>query len=333
MTKLLKQSLKLAALSVALALPSASAYAAGNTIDIPREPWSFAGPFGQFDRAQLQRGFQVYQNVCASCHSINRLRFRNLAEEGGPQFDEKAVENLAKTWPNEVTDGPNDEGEMYTRPARLSDPIPGSYANDKQARAAHNGALPPDLSLMAKARTTEYTGSVWYHPIHMLKDIVTAYQEGGPDYIHALLTGYKDKAPAYTRDEKGLLHPVKDADVGSQTVERCASVTHNLSEGKDVCQPLQDGMNYNAYFPGHQIAMMKPLSDGLLEYTKGKDGKPVVPETADQYARDVSAFLAWAADPSHDQRKQSGWLVMLYLLILTGLLYLAKKAIWKGVKH
>lgn len=306
--------------------------AAGDGIPIDRQDWSFSGPFGQFDRGQLQRGFQVYQNVCAACHSINRLHFRNLAEEGGPQFPEDAVKALAKAWPNEVADGPNDDGEMFTRPAGLADNIPGPYANDKQARAAQNGALPPDLSLIARARTTSYTGSWWGHPFHMLKDIVTAYEEGGADYLYALLTGYKDEAPAYMRDDKGHLVPVKDPDsVAEDKVERCASISHT-NDGKDVCVKMQEGMNYNAAFPGHQIAMMSPLGDGLIDYKKNEAGEPVAPETTEQYARDVTAFLSWAADPSHDQRKQTGWLVMLYLLIATALLYAAKKAVWKGVK-
>lgn len=325
---------------LATAIASAPVNAAGGGIDIDRQDWSFSGPMGQFDRAQLQRGFQVYKEVCSGCHSINRVRFRNLVEKGGPEFPEEAVKQLAAEWDYQVDAGPNDDGELvnddgelFTRAPLLSDAIPGPYKNDKQAQAAQNGALPPDLSLIAKARTTAYTGSVWYHPIHMLKDIVTAYQEGGPDYLYALLTGYPGNASAYKRDGAGKLVLVKEADVGATTVERCATVTHVQGEGKnDVCTPMQPGMNYNAAFEGHQIAMAPPLSDEGVDYKEDEAGKPVAPLTTDQYARDVTAFLAWAADPSHDQRKRMGWMVMLYLLITTVLLYFAKKAIWKRAK-
>lgn len=335
MIETLKRPAFFAALASASLIFAAPASAAGGGVEIPRQDWSFSGPFGQFDRAQLQRGFQVYQNVCAACHSIDRVRFRNLAEPGGPAFPEESVKALAAEWPNEVEAGPNDDGEMFTRPALLSDAIPGPYKNAKQAQAAQGGAYPPDLSLIAKARTTDYTGSVWYHPIHMLKDIVTAYQEGGPDYLYALLTGYRDEPPAFMRMESGDLKQMGEEDgAGSpgRAIERCASMTDVSGDGKDICNTMQEGMHYNTAFPGHQIKMMKPLSDGLVTYNKGEDGKPLVPETTEQYARDVVAFLAWAADPSHDQRKRAGWLVMLYLLIATVLLYFAKKAIWKDRK-
>lgn len=326
---------------LATAIASAPVKAAGGGIHIDRQHWSFSGPFGQFDRAQLQRGFQIYKGVCAGCHSINRVRFRNLVEKGGPQFPEEDVKKLAAEWDFQVDAGPNDDGELvnddgelFTRAPLLSDAIPGPYKNKLQAAAANGGAVPPDLSLIAKARTTDYTGSVWYHPIHMLKDIATAYQEGGPDYLYALLTGYRSKAPAYKRDDAGRLVAVKEDDVGSDPVERCVAVTHAHGDGKkDVCTPMQAGMNYNEAFAGHQIAMARPLSDDSVDYKEDASGKPVAPMTTDQYARDVTAFLAWAADPSHDQRKRMGWMVMLYLLITTVLLYFAKKAIWKRAKH
>lgn len=325
------------ATAVALVIATAPAHAAGGGIHIDRQDWSFSGPFGVFDKGQLQRGFQVYKEVCSGCHAINRIRFRNLVEEGGPGFPEADVKAFAEAWDFQVDAGPNDDGEivdddgeLLTRAPLLSDAIPGPFRNEKQARAAQNGALPPDLSLIARARTTAYTGSIWYHPIHMAKDIVTAYQEGGVDYLYALLTGYRDAAPAYKRDDNDRLVAVDESEASADGVERCASVSH--SEKKDICNTMQDGMNYNAAFEGHQIAMAPPLSDGVVTYKKDAAGKPVVPETKEQYARDVSAFLAWAADPSHDQRKRTGWLVMLYLLITTVLLYFAKKAIWKSAK-
>ncbi len=326
---------------LATAVATLPAVAGGEGIHIDRQDWSFSGPLGQFDQGQLQRGFQVYKEVCKGCHSLNRVRFRNLVEKGGPAFPEQDIEEMAADWDHQIDAGPNEEGELldddgefFTRPPLLSDAIPGPYKNDLQARAANGGALPPDLSLIAKARTTDYTGSVWYHPIHMLKDIATAYQEGGADYIYALLTGYREQAPAYMPDDKGKLVAVTDAAEAGDSVEYCASVTHAYGEGKkDVCNKLPDSMNYNVAFPGHQIAMAAPLSDDVLDYRTDASGKPVVAQTTEQYARDVAAFLSWAADPSHDERKSMGWLVMLYLLITTVLLYFAKKSIWKRAKH
>jgi cytochrome c1 len=284
---------KLIALSAAgligLAAGSAGALAAeAQHHTIERQAWSFSGFKGQFDKAQLQRGFAVYQTVCSNCHGLSRVRFRNLAEPGGPQFPEEAVKALAEAWPNQIPEM-NDQGEiadkngLIKRPAKLFDPILGPYLNEKQARANQNGALPPDLSIIAKARNTHHEAKWYVHPFLMLGDIAKGYQEGGPDYLHALLTGYVD--------------PPEGVTVG-------------------------EGMYYNKAFPGNQLAMVPPLSDGVVDYTDGS------PKTVEQYSRDVTAFLAWAADPHHDQRKRIGWQVMLYLLITTALLYVGKRRIW-----
>lgn len=260
---------------------------------IERQTWSFGGFRGQFDKAQLQRGFQIYEKVCSACHGLSRVRFRNLVEPGGPQFPEAAVKELAANWPNQIPEM-NDQGEIadkngvIKRAPKLFDPILGPYLNDKQARAAQNGALPPDLSIIAKARNVHHDAPWYKHVFLMMGDILTSYQEGGPDYLHALLTGYVDPP---------------------------AGVTVN------------EGMYYNLAFPGNQLAMPPPLSDGAVEYQDGS------PQTTDQYARDVSAFLAWAADPSLDQRKRIGWQVLLYLIVTTGLLYVGKRRIWSKIKH
>lgn len=275
------------ALSAVLAVTSVSAEEAGHP-EIQRQAWSFSGFAGQFDKAQLQRGFQVYKEVCSNCHGLKYLSFRNLVQPGGPEFSEDGVKALAKSWPNQITDGPNDEGKMFERPALLSDPIRGPYHNDQEARAAQNGALPPDLSLIARARGVERNPSWWIHPFLMLGDIASAYQEGGADYVYALLTGFSDP-PANFK--------------------------------------LVDGKYYNKVFPGHQISMPPPLSDGVVAYTDG------TPSTVDHYSRDVVAFLSWAADPSLDTRKQIGWQVVLYLIVTIGLLYLGKRRIWAGIKH
>jgi ubiquinol-cytochrome c reductase cytochrome c1 subunit len=237
-----------------------------------RQSWSFAGPFGTFDTAQLQRGFQVFREVCSNCHSMNRLAFRNLAQEGGPEFSEAQVKALAAEY--KVTDGPNDEGKMFERPARPSDHWPATYPNPEAARAAL-GAVPPDMSLLAKARS--YSRGF---PMFLL-DAVIQYQEHGVDYIYALMNGYSKN----------------------------------------------DDPNWNDYFPGHHIGMAKPLSDGQVEYTDGS------PKTVQQYARDVAAFLMWTAEPSLEQRKKTGLRVMLFLILLSSLLYFTKKKIWSEVTH
>lgn len=272
--------------ALALLTWTSVAEAAGEGIHIERQAWSFSGFTGQYDRDQLQRGFQIYKDVCSACHGLKRVRFRNLAEPGGPEFPEEAVKTLAHGWPNKIVDGPDDEGKMFEREPKAFDPILGPFKNDKEARAAQNGALPPDLSLVAKARNVEYTGTWWAHPFSMLRDIATSYQEGGADYIYALLTGYHE-APA--------------------------GVT------------VAEGMSYNVAFPGHQIAMGPPLAkDNFVKY-QNETG------SLEQNARDIAAFLAWSADPTLNTRKSTGWLVMLYLLITTGLLYVGKKRIWAKV--
>lgn len=259
MRRLLAASLIATGLGLALAADPARA---AEEETPPGRDWTFEGPFGTFDRAQLQRGYQVYREVCAACHSMRLLSFRNLAEKGGPEFPTAAVKALAAEF--EIEDGPNDEGDMFTRPGIPSDRFPSPFPNEQAARAANNGALPPDLSVIAKAR------------LH------------GPDYLHALLTGYEE--------------PPAGAEI-------------------------RDGMNYNRYFPGHQIAMAQPLSDQAVEYTDG------TPQTVDQYARDVSAFLMWAAEPKLEARHRMGFNIMIYLLILTGLLYAAKRRLFADVAH
>ena len=245
-----------------------------------RMSWSFAGPFGMYDPAQLQRGFKVFKEVCAACHSANYLYFRNLAQPGGPGFTEAQAKQVASEY--QITDGPNDSGDMFQRPGRLSDHWPAPFPNDNAARAANGGALPPDFSVLAKARS--------YHVGFpgFITDAFIQYQEHGVDYIHALLTGYED-APAGVH--------------------------------------LQPGLNYNVYFPGHQIAMPKPLSDGQVDYTDGS------PQTVDQYSQDVSAFMMWVAEPHLDQRKRIGFQVMIFLIVLGGLLYFTKKKVWSNVAH
>jgi ubiquinol-cytochrome c reductase cytochrome c1 subunit len=170
-----------------LASVPASAQEATEQPTPAKQSWSFAGPFGRFDQAQLQRGYQVYREVCSNCHSMKFMAFRNLADAGGPSFSESQVKALAATF--KVQDGPNDAGDMFERPGRPSDPFPSPFPNEQAARAANGGALPPDMSVLAKARDIEF-GGLWF-----MVQPFSQYSEQGVDYIHALLNGYHDKAP------------------------------------------------------------------------------------------------------------------------------------------
>jgi ubiquinol-cytochrome c reductase cytochrome c1 subunit len=277
-----RRSTVLAVAIAGLLAPLAAAPAAAQEADAPpRLHWSFHGPFGTYDTAQLQRGFKVYREVCSNCHGLKLLAFRNLADPGGPDFTEAQAATIASGF--QVTDGPNDKGEMFQRPGKIADRFPPPFPNDQAARAALGGGLPPDMSVLAKARGYE-AGFPWF-----IVDAFTQYQEDGPDYIHALMVGYEDPPPA--------------------------GVT------------LAPGAQYNKYFPGHAIAMPKPLSDGQVEYTDG------TPATVDQYGKDVAAFLMWAAEPKLDERKRLGFQVFVFLIVLTGLLYFTKKRVWHDVHH
>ena len=170
--------------SLALAGAALPTYAAdddgGEAHAIERQDWSFGGFTGQYDKAQLQRGFQVYQQVCTACHGLKRVRFRNLAEPGGPEFPEAAVKALAASWPYQISGELDDQGNPIDRLPGLADPIIGPYKNDKQARAAQNGALPPDLSLIAKARSVE-SHAPWYSQwFYMLRDMAPAIRRAAP---------------------------------------------------------------------------------------------------------------------------------------------------------
>ena len=241
----------------------------------PRQKWSFSGPFGHYDKGQLQRGFKVYKEVCAVCHGLKYVAFRNLTALG---YSEGQVKAIAAEY--KVQDGPNDQGEMFEREGRPADYFPTPWKNENAARAQYNG-VPPDFSVLAKARGYE-RGFPWF-----IFDIFTQFQEHGVDYIHALMVGYKEKPPA--------------------------GVT------------LPTGTFYNEYFPGHALAMPPPLSDKRVEYTDGS------PATTDQYAKDVAAFMMWAAEPHMEERKRIGFQVMIFLIVFAGLLYFTKKRVWHAV--
>ena len=255
MTKIVKPLLFIFFLAFFLPSSNYPTYASTLQEAPPKRNWSFNGIFGTFDHGSAQRGLQVYLEVCSSCHSLKLVAYRHLKGIG---LNEIQIKEIASEF--EVTDGPNDEGEMFERPAKPSDRFVSPYPNDNAARASNNGAMPPDLSLMVKAR------------------------KGGANYLHALLTGYKEEPP----------NGVK----------------------------LGDGMYYNDYYPGNQIAMSSPLEDDAVEYADGTEA------TLEQLATDLSTFLAWTAEPELEERKKMGIKVLLFLLVLTGLLYALKRQIW-----
>lgn len=245
--------------------------------------FSFEGPFGTFDRAQLQRGYLVYQEVCSACHAMRLMHYRNLGEPGGPEFTAAEVQAIAAS--RQVTDGPNEEGEMFERPGLPSDRFVSPFPNEQAARAANNGVAPPDLSLITKARAgwegslaTLYTTTLW-------KGI------GGPEYVYSVLTGYQEPPSG-------------------------------------LAEEAPEGGHYNPYFAaGPWIAMPPPLSEGAVEYGDGTEA------TVEQMARDVSAFLAWAAEPTYEERKRLGFQVLIYMAVLAVLLYLTKNMIWSRIEH
>ena len=266
----MSRTVRIGLVAAAMAVTTTMAVAAEGDEHIARQPWTFAGVRGDFDRAQLQRGFQVYREVCSTCHSLDRIYFRNLGEKGGPEFPEEGVKGLAAKY--KIVDGPDDNGKMFKRPGRLSDHIPGPYDNEKQARFVNHGALPPDFSLLEKARKVETKSPFYMVPVNFLRDVFFSggYQEGGADYIYAILNGYRDKPPAY-KDEHGHMAPMTDAQAAADpTAVRCASVVAGEPGQPDTCNKMVDGMYYNTAFSGHQIAMPPPPIDDGFDQVHGR---------------------------------------------------------------
>jgi len=231
--------------------------AESSTKSLPQHEWSFEGITGTFDRGALQRGYQVYSEVCSGCHSMKLLYYRDLIDIG---FSQDQVKAIASEFT--VIDGPNDEGEMFERDARPADRFVSPYLNDNEARANNNGAYPPDLSVITKAK----------------KD--------GANYIYNLLLGYKD--------------PPADMEVG-------------------------EGMYYNIYMEGNQIAMPQPLYDESVDYADGTNN------SAEQIAEDLVVFLTWAAEPELEVRKNLGIKVILFFIVLGFIIFLAKNHLWREV--
>ncbi|WP_142416392.1 cytochrome c1 [Bartonella massiliensis] len=243
-------------------------------LQIPKkQEWSFSGPFGLYDKAQLRRGLKVYKQVCSSCHGLKYVSFRHLK---ALSYDQEQIKALAAQY--EVRDASHREGKILKRPGDATDYFPSPFLREEEARFVLNGAYPPDLSLMARARGVSLPFPA------LISDVLIHYDTAGPDYITALLTGYQE-APKKIK--------------------------------------IADGYWYNPYFiASNALTMAPPLSDGVVAYEDG------TPETVEHYARDVSAFLMWAADPHMEIRKKTGFRVILFLIIFAGLVYILKNRIW-----
>lgn len=244
-----------------------------------RVEWSFAGPLGAYDQEQLRRGLEVYRTVCRNCHGLSLVAFRTLADPRGPGLSEEEMRAVAAAYDIRETDA---DGEPVTRSGRPADRFPDFFATPEAAAAVNSGAVPPDLSLMAKAR-----GVAEPFPAFIL-DGLMLYQEGGADYVHSLLLGYDEAPPP------------------------------------DVEVP--PGTFYNPYFAGGPALAMPPvLFDEIVDYPEG------IPETPEQYARDVTAFLMWAAEPHLERRKQLGLQVLIYLVVFAVLMYFTRRRLWAAV--
>lgn len=281
---MLRKRFALAVLGLALFAGAASA---ATTEKEPREvTWSFEGPFGRFDKAQVQRGYKVYREVCSACHAMDLMYYRNLGQKGGPFYDPKYpnpndnpyVKSLAKDL--QVPDIDSETGDVVQRPATSADKFIRPFPNEPAARASNGGALPPDLSVIVKAR------------------------EGGARYVYSILTGYGEPPAGMTVPTGKHYNPYMPGDMAS------------FWTGPKDKVPV-----------GGFIAMPPPLAPGKVTFDDGK------PSTVDQQARDVTAFLAWAAEPKMEERKQFGLGAMIYLLIFSILLWFSYRKIWKHIGH
>ena len=254
-----------------MALISAAAAQEADSHRLPPKSvdFSFQGPFGTYDRAALQRGFQVYKEVCGACHGLDHVAFHNLAEAGGPGFSEAQAKGIAAGYkipaePNEKGETTDEKGERLTRPGILADYFPNPFPNENAARSNNGGALPPDLSMIVKAR------------------------EGGPQYVYSYLTGFHETPPP------GFKVPT--------------------------------GKYYNPYFEGRNVSM--PNTALVANGVTYADGTKA---TIEQEAHDVTTFLAWASEPTMEERKQIGFSVLVFLLAFAAVLFMAYRKVWSDV--
>jgi ubiquinol-cytochrome c reductase cytochrome c1 subunit len=281
---MLRKGIALAALG--LALVSGPALAAGSQAPLKHAEFSFEGPFGKFDQAQLQRGYKVYREVCASCHSMDLVFFRNLGQKGGPFYDPKYpnpndnpyVKAIAAEY--QINDLDSETGDVVQRPGVPADRFPNPFPNEAAARASNGGAMPPDLSVITKAR---------HHGTH---------------YVYSLLSGYKTPPKGLTVAAGQYYNPYMAGDLTA------------FWTGSHDDVP-----------PGGFIAMPPQLEPDKVTFDDGTKS------TIDQQAKDVAAFLTWAAEPKAEERKSFGLAAMIYLLIFAGLLYASYRRIWRNVAH
>jgi len=228
-------------------------------LEAPAYPWNHMLPWESFDHASIRRGFFVYQTIAKACHSMNYVHYRQLVNVALTEQEAKDI-SAGDQYP----DKPNDEGDIVMRPGGLTDHLPNPYRNEKEARYMNNGAYPPDLSLIVKAR------------------------HGNEDYVFALLTGYRDP-PAGVK--------------------------------------VAENMYYNPYFPGGQIAMPPPISEGAVEYEDGTEA------SISQMAKDVVTYLTWASFPEQNDRHLMGLKAFSLLIALSFPLFYYKRFLWSVVKN
>jgi ubiquinol-cytochrome c reductase cytochrome c1 subunit len=267
---------------------AAPALAAEHEHEMRRVDWSFKGPFGTFDQASLQRGYKVYREVCSACHSMNLLSFRNLGEKYGPFWEEKypnpndnpyvkAVAHEVET----IKTVNEDTGDVEDRAGTPADHFPNPFANEYAAKASTGGYVPPDLSLIVKAR------------------------EGGADYVYSILTGFHDMPAGMKGVSENMYY--NDAYPGDMSANWA---------GDKAAMP-----------PGGLMGMKPPLADNKVEFLDGTKS------TVAQQAKDVTTFLAWAAEPKQVERKRLGIWVMTYLVMMALLAYGSYRRVWKHVGH
>lgn len=319
---MLRNKLVIVAAAAALAIPGTAVAAAGKGKAPADKHWSWDGPFGSYEQAAMQRGFQVYREVCANCHSMKLIAFRHLGEEGAPFYLEECpaelrlpdsvdcsdpaqnpiVKSLAAEYT--ITDGPDEFGDMFERPGLPADYLPAPFANEQQATMANGGAYPPDQSLIVKARP---------NGANYIYSLLVGYPEGDLEVLDVPPGQYYN--PYYPGDTLGLMKEEYVDEEGHVLTEKVAEVT-------DEKYISSDGVIYGGAFK-----MAQPLYDGMVTYEDGS------PETVEQYASDVVAYLQWAAEPKLEARKGMGTFVMAYLFVFAGITYASYRQVWSNVEH
>ncbi len=304
----LKRTLAALGAVLPLALAGGASAAEGKIKELKEPSWTWEGIFGRYDQQQLQRGYQVYREVCASCHSMKLVAFRHLAEDGGPFYLEECPIELGLPSTTDCSDpaanpivkalaadyqieaGVDDSGDPLIRPGLPADYLPSPYANRQQAMLANGGAYPPDMSLLVKSRVK------------------------GRNYIYSLITGYEEPPAILDVPPGQYYNPYYPGDTASMVREEYLDEEGHILHEYELP-------------PGGAFKMAPPLQDGIVTYEDGS------PETVDQYARDVVSFLQWSSEPKLEQRKEMGGFVMLYLFAFAGIVYASYRQIWRNVEH